>query len=88
MDDLAQAMGGETDQTMIRWIMVLPNGISSSQVSRLCGEIDERVEAFLTRPIEGVGVYADGPASGSTQPASTSARAGASCPARRSSRSA
>jgi len=28
-------------------------GVSKSQVSRLCGEIDERVNAFLTRPIEG-----------------------------------
>ena len=28
-------------------------GISKSQVSRLCEEIDERVDAFLTRPIEG-----------------------------------
>src|SRR6202790_1756891 len=28
-------------------------GISKSQVSRLCGEIDERVNAFLTRPLEG-----------------------------------
>jgi putative transposase len=28
-------------------------GISKSQVSRLCGEIDERVQAFLNRPIEG-----------------------------------
>ncbi len=28
-------------------------GISKSQVSRLCGEIDGRVQAFLTRPIEG-----------------------------------
>ncbi|MFN9772019.1 MAG: IS256 family transposase [Burkholderiales bacterium] len=28
-------------------------GISKSQVSRLCEEIDERVEAFLNRPIEG-----------------------------------
>jgi len=28
-------------------------GISKSQVSRLCEEIDERVNAFLTRPIEG-----------------------------------
>ncbi len=37
--DLVQAMGG--------------SGISKSQVSRLCEEIDERVEAFLTRPIEG-----------------------------------
>ncbi len=39
VDDLVQAMGGA--------------GISKSQVSRLCGEIDERVNAFLDRPIEG-----------------------------------
>ncbi|MFN2638210.1 MAG: IS256 family transposase [Gemmatimonadaceae bacterium] len=39
VDDLVQAMGG--------------SGISSSQVSRLCAEIDERVHAFLDRPIEG-----------------------------------
>jgi len=29
------------------------SGISKSQVSRLCEEIDERVNAFLARPIEG-----------------------------------
>jgi len=29
------------------------SGISKSQVSRLCTEIDERVHAFLNRPIEG-----------------------------------
>ena len=28
-------------------------GISKSQVSRLCAEIDGRVQDFLTRPIEG-----------------------------------
>ena len=39
VDDLVQAMGG--------------TGISKSQVSRLCAEIDERVSAFLDRPIEG-----------------------------------
>ena len=39
MDDLVQAMGG--------------TGVSKSQVSRLCEELDERVDAFLTRPIEG-----------------------------------
>ena len=39
VDDLVQAMGG--------------SGISRSQVSRLCEEIDERVHAFLDRPIEG-----------------------------------
>lgn len=40
MDDLVHAMGG--------------TGISKSQVSRLCEEIDEREDAFLTRPIEGL----------------------------------
>ena len=39
VDDLVQAMGG--------------TGVSKSQVSRLCTEIDERVQAFLARPIEG-----------------------------------
>ena len=39
VDELVKAMGME--------------GISKSQVSRLCGEIDERVGAFLSRPIEG-----------------------------------
>ena len=29
------------------------SGISKSQVSRLCVEIDEKVKAFLSRPIEG-----------------------------------
>src|ERR1700757_982101 len=29
------------------------SGVSKSQVSRLCTEIDERVHAFLSRPIEG-----------------------------------
>src|ERR671929_581980 len=43
VDDLVKAMGG--------------TGISKSQVSRLCEEIDERVNAFLTRPIEGVWPY-------------------------------
>jgi putative transposase len=39
VDALVQAMG--------------MSGISKSQVSRLCGEIDERVNAFLARPLEG-----------------------------------
>ena len=39
VDDLVQAMGC--------------SGVSKSQVSRLCGEIDERVQAFVNRPIEG-----------------------------------
>ncbi len=29
------------------------SGISKSQVCRLCEEIDEKVQAFPTRPIEG-----------------------------------
>ena len=33
------------------------SGISKSQVSRLCEEIDERVQAFLDRPIEGDWLY-------------------------------
>jgi transposase-like protein len=43
VDDLVKAMGG--------------SGISKSQVSRLCAEIDDRVSAFLSRPIEGVWPY-------------------------------
>jgi len=39
VDDLVKAMG--------------MTGISKSQVSRLCEELDERVHAFLDRPIEG-----------------------------------
>jgi len=39
VDDLVKAMGG--------------TGISKSQVSRLCEEIDARVKAFLDRPLEG-----------------------------------
>ena len=39
VDDLVKALG--------------MSGVSKSQVSRLCAEIDERVKAFLTRPIEG-----------------------------------
>jgi putative transposase len=39
VDDLVKAMG--------------MSGISKSQVSRLCGEIDDKVKAFLNRPLEG-----------------------------------
>jgi putative transposase len=39
VDDIVKAMGG--------------SGVSKSQVSRLCEEIDERVNAFLDRPLEG-----------------------------------
>ncbi len=39
VDDLVRAMGG--------------TGVSKSQVSRLCEEIDDRVKAFLDRPLEG-----------------------------------
>ena len=43
MDDLVKAMGA--------------GGMSKSQVSRLCVEIDERVNAFLSRPLEGAWPY-------------------------------
>ena len=43
VDALVQAMGG--------------TGVSKSEVSRLCAEIDERVGAFLDRPIEGEWPY-------------------------------
>ena len=43
VDDLVQAMGA--------------SGVSKSQVSRLCAELDERVGAFLDRPIEGEWPY-------------------------------
>ena len=33
------------------------SGISKSQVSKLCKDIDERVNAFLDRPIEGEWPY-------------------------------
>jgi putative transposase len=39
VDELVQAMG--------------MSGISKSQVSRLCGEIDDKVATFLNRPLEG-----------------------------------
>lgn len=43
VDDLVKAMGA--------------GGMSKSQLSRLCAEIDERVNAFLTRPLEGAWPY-------------------------------
>lgn len=43
VDDLVKAMGA--------------SGVSRSEVSRLCAEIDERVNAFLIRPIEGLWPY-------------------------------
>lgn len=43
VDELVRAMGG--------------TGVSKSQVSRLCAEIDERVQAFLCRPLEGAWPY-------------------------------
>ncbi len=39
VDDLVKALG--------------MSGVSKSEVSRLCAELDERVQAFLERPIEG-----------------------------------
>ena len=52
VDDLVKTMG--------------MTGVSKSQVSRLCVEIDERVDAFLDRPLE----LANGPISGWTPPTS------------------
>jgi len=43
VDDLVQAMGA--------------TGVSKSQVSRLCAELDEKVGVFLSRPIEGEWPY-------------------------------
>lgn len=43
VDDLVKAMGA--------------GGMSKSQVSRMCAEIDERVNAFLDRPLEGAWPY-------------------------------
>src|SRR6201997_1299556 len=43
VDDLVQAMG--------------MSGISKSQVSRLCTEIDDKVQTFLNRPLEGEWPY-------------------------------
>jgi transposase-like protein len=43
VDDLVKAMGA--------------GGMSKSQVSRFCAEIDERVNAFLSRPLEGAWPY-------------------------------
>ena len=43
VDDLVKAMG--------------MTGVSKSQVSRLCVEIDERVDVFLNRPLEGEWPY-------------------------------
>ena len=39
VDELVKAMG--------------MTGISKSQVSRLCSEIDDKIAAFLNRPLEG-----------------------------------
>src|SRR4051812_24327539 len=43
VDDLVQAMG--------------LSGLSQSQLSKLCKEIDKRVNAFLERPVEGEWPY-------------------------------
>ena len=43
VDDLVKAMGG--------------TGVSKSQVSRLCEEIDDKAKAFLDRPLEGEWPY-------------------------------
>jgi putative transposase len=53
VDELVQAMG--------------LSGISKSTVSKLCKDIDERVSAFLDRPLSGEalgGIRGDGPGPG------------------------
>ena len=60
VDDLVKAMG--------------MSGISKSQVSRLCEEIDEKVKAFLERGRS----RATGPICGSTPPTSRFVRTGVS----------
>jgi hypothetical protein len=74
VDDLVKAMGA--------------GGMSKRRVSRLCAEIDERVHAFLQRPLEGAWPFGgrsfhwkarfSASAHGSTPPASRSARAAGS----------
>ena len=64
VDDLVQAMG-------------LP-GIGKSTVSKLCKDIDDRVGAFLDRPLTGEWPYLC-----RTPPISSSAKAGASSRSRR-----
>ena len=59
VDDLVKAMG--------------MTGISKSQVSRLCAEIDERVGSFLNRPLK-----VNGRTCGSMRPMSSSVRAAGS----------
>ena len=60
VDELAQAMGLQ--------------GISKSTVSKLCKDIDERVNEFLNRPL----TVASGPMSGWMRPTLRCARAGGS----------
>lgn len=67
VDDLVKVMG--------------MSGISKSEVSRLCEEIDGKVKAFLERPIEG-----DWPYLGIMPPTSRSAAAAAPSRSRPSSR--
>ncbi len=54
VDDLVKALG--------------MSGVPKSQVSRLCGEFDERVEAFLSRQIEADWPDLHGSALGTSRP--------------------
>ena len=46
------ARGGSANRERVVKAMGM-EGISKSQVSRLCAEIDEKVQGFLNRPLEG-----------------------------------
>ena len=59
VDDLVQALRRLPAPSPLEigssafWRMMGLSGISKSQVSKLCKDIDERVNTFLDRPLEG-----------------------------------
>ena len=69
VDDLVAALG-------------LESGISKSEVSRICGELDTTLEAFRTRSLE----HIEFPTCSSMPPSSKAALAAESCAERWSSR--
>ncbi len=65
VDDLVQALGGVS-------------GISKSEVSRICSELDESLQAFRDRPLD----HVESPTCSSTPPTSRLEVAVGSCPRR------